>query len=141
MTPPASKAWTLYHHRKLGIIELNIRGPASAEEILEGSAARIELAERESVADFLLDVIDFTAEKATAEVIFDMVTTKYPTQHIDPNSRFAVVPPTSEDALWFADFYESLCKAHDLAIRRFSDRDTAIDWLITAAEDSADNPE
>ncbi len=138
MSRSASKAWTLYHHRALGIIELNFRGAASAEEILQGSAERIELAERESVSDFLLDVTAFTAERATADVIFDMVTTKYPVQHINPSSRFAVVPPVSEEALWFADFYESLCRAHDLVIRRFPDRDSAIDWLTSGNSSSAD---
>ena len=132
MTEPASKAWTLIHHRELEIIEVRYRGNLTAEDMLEGSAARMELGEREAVSTFLLDGADCTAGSATAEVIYDIVTREYPTRNVDPDSRFAFLPPRSPEALWLVDFFEAMCERHNLEIRRFPDRDSAIEWLTSA---------
>ena len=99
--------------------------------MLEGSIARIELAEKEAVTDFLLDGSECSAEQGTAQAVYDIVTREYPTRRIDPESRFAFLPPTSEDALWLVDFFEAMCEQHDLASGRFPDRDSAIDWLTS----------
>ncbi len=138
---PVTKSWTLYHHRRLGIIELSFCGDVTAEEMIESSAARIELGERESVSDFLLDGSECTAGRATAETVYDIVTREYPVQRVDPNSRFAFIAPTAPEAVWLGSFFESLCKSHGLTIRRFPDRDSAIDWLTSAVQESADSQE
>lgn len=106
--------------------------------MLEGSVARMELGVKEGVSDFLLDGSDCTAGEATAEIIYDIVTREYPARGIDPNSRFAFLPPTSPEALWLGGFFESMCEQHDLTIRRFPDRDSAMDWLTSAGTRSAD---
>ncbi len=137
MNRPASNSWTLVHHRELEIIEVRYRGSVTAEELLEGVAARIELAARESVTDFLLDGTQSVADRATAEVVYDIVTREYPTRHIDPRSRFAFLPPDSADAVWLVDFFEAMCAQHDLASRRFSNRDAAIEWLTSGRPSSA----
>ena len=140
MTAPASKAWTLIHHRNLGVIEVRYEGSITAEDMLEGTAARIELAAKESVTDFLLDGSKSTADEATAQVIYDIVTREYPARHVDPNSRFAFLPPVSPNAIWLVDFFEAMCEQHDLVSRRFPDRDTAMAWLTSAETSSADYP-
>ena len=137
MNRPVTKSWTLYHHRRLGIIELSFCGDVTAEEMLGSSAARVELGKKESVSDFLLDGSACTSGRATAETVYDIVTRNYPTQNIDPNTRFAFIPPTAQEAVWLGDFFESLCRAHDLEIRRFPDRDSAIDWLSSDDAHSA----
>ncbi|MDJ0908019.1 MAG: hypothetical protein QNI99_02430 [Woeseiaceae bacterium] len=141
MTRPASKAWTLIHHRNLEIIEVRYAGAITAQDMLEGSVARLELAAKESVSDFLLDGSECTADKATAEVVYDIVTREYPIRRVDPNSRFAFLPPESPHALWLVDFFEAMCEQHGLASRRFPDRDSAIAWLTSADAPSADIPE
>ncbi len=134
----ASKPWTLIHHRELGVIEVRYEGNISAQDMLEGSIARIYLGERESVTDFLLDGRGCSAEKGTAQVVYDIVTREYPTRRIDPNSRFAFLPPTSTDALWLVDFFEAMCRQHGLSSGRFPDRDSAIAWLTSAEAWPAD---
>lgn len=141
MTRPVSKAWTLIHHRNLEVIEVRYTGSITAEDMLEGSVARMELAAKESITDFLLDGSECTADQATAEVVYDIVTREYPTRRVDPDSRFAFLPPESPHALWLVDFFEAMCQQHGLASRRFSDRDSAIAWLTSAEARSADNPE
>ena len=141
MNRPVTKSWTLYHHRRLGIIELSFRGSVTAEEMLGSSAARVELGQKESVSDFLLDGSECTAGRATAETVYDIVTREYPTLRVDPNSRFAFIPPTASEAVWLGSFFESLCKAHGLTIRRFHDRDSAIEWLTSGGSKPADSPD
>ena len=69
VTRAASKSWTLYHHRRLGIIELSFRGGVTANEMFEGSAARVELGAKESISDFLLDGSECTTGRATAQTV------------------------------------------------------------------------
>ena len=92
----------------------------------------MEHGEKEAVSNFLLDGSECTAEKGTAQVVYDIVTREYPTRRVDPKSRFAFLPPKSPDALWLVDFFEAMCHQHGLSSRRFADRDSAVDWLTSA---------
>ena len=83
MTGPDSKSWTLIHHRELGVIEVRYEGSITAADMLEGSIARMELGEREGVSNFLLDGSECTAEKGTAQVVYDIVTREYPTRGVE----------------------------------------------------------
>ena len=106
--------------------------------MLEGAIARMQLGEREGVSNFLLDGSECSAEKGTAQVVYEIVTREYPTRRVDPKTRFAFLPPKSADALWLVDFFEAMCRQHGLSSGRFPDRDSAIDWLTSDEDDLAD---
>ncbi len=137
-TESASKTWRLIHHRDLGVIEVRYEGSITAQDMLEGAIARMQLGEREGVSNFLLDGSECSAEKGTAQVVYEIVTREYPTRRVDPKTRFAFLPPKSADALWLVDFFEAMCRQHGLSSGRFPDRDSAIDWLTSDEDDLAD---
>lgn len=129
MSESEGQSWRIEYHDDIDVVETIYASEVNGEIALSSSAARIETGNRVGSNRFLINGRAIqTAEDSTA-AIFERMTETYHTQNTDPDSRFAVVNPMTEDGRWFAKFFEDVGVSRGWNVRRFETREDALAWL------------
>ena len=110
MTDEAPKTWEVHYDANDDVVVSTIRGYATTEDLMASAIARISLDQEMGTKHFVLDTGGFLpSDRSSFEAIYETVTKSYPTMFVDRTTKLAVIPPESEDARWFMDFFQSMC--------------------------------
>ncbi len=122
-------SWRVDYRDEADIVETTYGSAVNGEIALASSAARIEMGKRVGCARFLINGGAIETADGSTEAIFERMTKTYYVAYTDPDSRFAVVNPQSEEGRWFARFFENLGTSRGWNVRRFESREEALNWL------------
>ncbi len=132
--------WKVHYDADDDVVVSTIVGYATTEDLMASAIARISLGKEKGTTNFVLDTRGFLpSDRASFEAIYETVTRSYPTMFVDRSTRLAVIPPESEDARWFMDFFQSMCDSRGWNAREVANWDEARVWFGEAPE--AERPE
>ncbi len=126
-------AWHVDYLDDIGIVETTYGSAVNGEIALASSAARIKLGKDKACNRFLINGGGIVTADGSTEAIFERMTKTYHVEYTDPDSRFAVVNPRTEEGRWFAGFFEDLGLSRGWNVRRFESREEAISWLTACS--------
>ncbi len=117
------------------VVVSTIQGYATTEDLMASAIARISLGQEKGTTNFVLDTRGFLpSDRASFEAIYETVTRSYPTMFVDRSTKLAVIPPESDDARWFMDFFQSMCDSRGWNAREVANWDEARTWFGEAPE-------
>lgn len=133
MTDDAPKTWKVHYDADDDVVVSTIRGYATTEDLMASAIARISLGQEKGTNHFVLDTRGFLpSSRSSFEAIYETVTKSYPTMFVDRTTKLAVIPPESDDARWFMDFFQSMCDSRGWNAREVEDWDAARAWFDEA---------
>jgi len=121
--------WFYQDNPALSTVEVYFTGETTPHDLQEATARSIAI-EKEGGRDrFLIDTtkMEFIASYAD---LFDLPAI-YQKENINPNVCIAVVLSTSTREKDAAEFYKNICRNYGWQVRTFSERQKAIEWLLT----------
>ncbi|MDJ0908021.1 MAG: hypothetical protein QNI99_02440 [Woeseiaceae bacterium] len=127
--------WKVHYDADDDVVVSTIRGYATTEDLMASAVARISLGQEKGTTNFVLDTRGFLpSDRASFEAIYETVTKSYPTMFVDRSTKLAVIPPESDDARWFMDFFQSMCDSRGWNAREVANRGEARAWFGEASE-------
>lgn len=121
--------FTINHNATLGIIEVTYRGRVSGNELKAATSLCIALGKKTGVIKFFVDEIGMELEASLVDMLH-LPTRQYVKEAADRKGRVAVMLPASEKARESVRFYEIACQNDGWDVRVFSERQSAMDWLM-----------
>ena len=122
--------WRVDHDLELGIVHATYSGRVTAAEFKAGTLETIARMAEHRINLLLIDDSELEIAVSTSE-IFQMPDF-YEKAHAHRSSRWALVHPPDPEALKHFRFYENVCRNRGWPVKLFSDRQAALDWLLTA---------
>ena len=122
--------WTLEYHDETQIVELQITGRATGEELVEAASARIAFGKEKGVDLYIINVRDMTAPRSTTSAIYNIPAQVYSQKGMSRLSSIALIEPLASESKWAVSFFEDLCINRGWRVETFVDRDSAIQWLL-----------
>ena len=119
--------YVLTYDEGSNIAEMTFTGSMVRDDINESTREGTELQKRTGVTRFLLDMRQAELRVAHSDV-FELPAVKY--WVLDRRTRIAVIQPDSERGREAVIFYRDACQNRGWNTRIFSDRESAIQWLV-----------
>jgi hypothetical protein len=121
--------WSVMYNPELHIIEIVYTGIITLDDIKEEIDASMALGKKEDTNKFLTDARDIDLKAS----VFDMhsIPRLFAAKNAERLGKEAVLLPESPEAQDAIYFYETVCKNAGWRIKVFSEREEAIDWLIS----------
>lgn len=121
--------WTVTYIDELEIVELNISGEFTDEDVRAAAPARIAMGKERGVTKFIIDAIDMELTGTTFS-IYDVPARVYPENSMERTTRIAVLTTKASSASReIVQFYENVSVNRGWNVKAFHDRDDAIKWL------------
>lgn len=128
--------WSVNYDAELGIVCVVNSGRVTADEFKAGALEIIALSKKHRTGLLLIDDSELELIVSTNE-IFEMPQF-YEDAHASRRGRWALIQPTCGQARKEIKFYETVCRNRGWLVKRFSDRQEAIDWLLPEPEAGED---
>jgi len=123
-------ACTVTHDASIGIIEVVCSGHITANDLEGAVTERISLEKETGVSRILMDV-SAAQLSATFIDLVDIPEKLYEALGANRRSRITVVLPASHDEQERWRFFETACTNRGWMVEVFSERQTAMDWLLS----------
>ena len=120
--------FTINHNASLGVIELTYRGLTTGDDLKAATSQCIALGKQTGTAKFFVDEVGMELAASVVDMLH-LPTQQYVKEEADRRGRVAVMLPVSEEARKAVRFYELACQNNGWAVRLFSERQSALDWL------------
>ncbi|HVN94864.1 MAG TPA: hypothetical protein VMT62_00395 [Syntrophorhabdaceae bacterium] len=118
------------HDSSVGIIEVVCVGRTTAEDLTEAETKRISLEKETGVTRTLIDVTKAQLSATTLDWL-DLPRQLYESLEANRRSHVAFVMPTAIEEHPSVYFYQTACRNRGWTVEVFSERKTAIDWLLS----------
>ena len=124
--------WTYERNTSLGLVEVFYTGEVTTRELQESTSALIELEKTDGLIRFLVDVTEMRLSSFTSLFdIFNIPAKQYEEEEADRDGRVAVFVPDHSEMLSVVKFYENACVNRGWMVKRFAERQEALEWLIS----------
>ncbi|HVN95674.1 MAG TPA: STAS/SEC14 domain-containing protein [Syntrophorhabdaceae bacterium] len=123
-------ACTVTHDASIGIIEVVCNSHITAEEMVEAAHKRIALEKETGVNRTLIDVTNAQLSATTFDLLH-LSQQHYKNLQASRRTRIAFVMPTAAEQHQAARFYETASRNRGWMVEVFSERQTAMDWLLS----------
>jgi hypothetical protein len=124
--------WEIKSDRSLGVIELIYHGLTTGNELRKATSECISLGKETGTTRFLVDTTGMEIAASYAD-LFDLPQRHYSDENLTRMSLIAVIRPVSGKTGEAAQFYETACQNRGWAVRLFSGRQSALEWLLGGA--------
>jgi len=121
--------WRVEHDAELGIVRAIYFGRVTANEFKAGTLETIALMDAHGINLLLIDDTEVELAVSTND-IFEMPQF-YENVRAMRSTRWALVHPSDPAAIKHFRFYENVCRNRGWLVKLFSDRQAALDWLLT----------
>lgn len=123
-------SYTISHNTLLGVIEVIFKGGTTAGDLVKITSECISIGDETHTAKFLVDTSDIELAASSLDII--NLPNQYAAEHINRFTRIALIQPTSAASRESVHFYETVCVNRGWFVKIFTDRQSAMDWLLNA---------
>ncbi len=113
---------------ELKLVQCIFAGPVSVDDINQSQIKAINLARENNTNMILIDDSEWETELSTIDIY--QYPQLYYEMNVDPNTKAAIILPSSHAAKRDARFYETVCRNSGWNIAVFQKRQDAIGWLL-----------
>lgn len=119
--------WNVEYDTELGLIHCVYSGRVTVDEFKEATTKAMTLSKIKKTAKFLID--DSMLEIAVSATEIYELPLFYDDIKASRKSKMAVILPSARQARKDVEFYETVCRNRGWAVKIFTERQRAIDWL------------
>jgi len=123
--------WTVQPDRKLGIVEVNLEGDYTADELRQCTPRAVRLGQEMGINRFLIDASELVVAPPVVDIL-KLPAGDYTKLGLDRQSRIAITLPANQEARAAAQFYETACLNRGWNVKLLPDRSAATQWLLGA---------
>jgi hypothetical protein len=125
-------AWNVTHDPSMGVVVVSYSGPTTGDDLRAATSAAVSLGKEKGTTNFLVDASNLELAASIFDV-YELPTKQYEEEGVEKRSRIAVIRPVSRKAQEAAKFYEIVCQNRGWFAQLFTERQSAIDWILANA--------
>ena len=122
-------SWTVKYIAELDFVELIYVGVTTGADLAAASAQSIAMNKEKGTTKGLVDVSKIELEASLFDVL-NIPSQMFENEKLDRRLSIALIMPTSEKGKEAAQFYQMACANRGWNVKLFTDRKSAIDWLM-----------
>jgi len=129
LTKVNAMAWTVHYNPDYHIMEVIYKGRTTGQDFMDAGRKRVSISKEIKTNKVLIDAIEIQLAGSLFD-IYDVPDKLYLKESADRRDIIALVAPDSNEAITIAKFYRTVCQNRSWIVEVFTDRKSAIDWLL-----------